>query len=169
MRIMLFSRDNLISSEIKKKMFDLLEMNMSKIAPIDKDRDEIFNEWEESLDKCILTGTRHILIMGQHQLRGYLSYSICYTNKDIFLNEIQIHSLFQIDGVTIRKLLSIFLNEIQEYRSWNIKTYVNHRNENSNKLALKIGFELEEITERGRRYILSVETILSKFSSILKR
>lgn len=104
----IYSKHYLIHHDIKQMMFELLEGNMSKIAPIHQDKAVIYREWEAYFDTSLQTGTKHIVITDQDKLRGYLTFTIRYASQDVIFHDVQIDPFFQRDGVTIGKLFFLF-------------------------------------------------------------
>lgn len=169
MKVTVFSKDNLMNESTIHKMFELLDTNMSKIAPLNLPKDAVFQEWLDSFYKGLREGTKHLVIMDRLCLKGYLSFTLREDKLIVHFNEIQISPFSQRDGVTVRKLLYGFLHEIKNYPAWTIRTYVNNLNSVSNKLAARIGFQLVEQTDRGRKYSVPVENMLDNMSYLFNR
>ena len=148
------------------QMFELTYVNMSKIIPSTRPQEEDYALWRESFDKNLRNGTKHILYFRNNVLCGYVSYTIRESSNDIYLNEIQIHPQSQGDGVTFRKLLSQFLNEIGICKADTIRTYANNLNQRCQRIIQNIGFSIEEQTDRGVRYMIGKKRLLKRFNHL---
>ena len=157
----------LMDEQTINQIFELTYMNMSKIIPSTRSKEEDYALWRESFDKSLGIGIRHILYFQRDILRGYVSYTIRESSNDIYLNEIQIHPQLQGNGVTFGKLLSQFLKEIETCEVDTIRTYANNLNQRSQRIIQKIGFSIEAETDRGIRYRISKARLLKRFSHIL--
>lgn len=150
-----------------RAMYDLLGSNMTSILGHDGPdwrTDDEFRKWKEGvLLDGLGKGTFHLLLVDGQGLRGFLSFSVPLAGTEIYVNEIQIRPSARNDGVTFRRLTERFAARIADLPQASIRTYANRRNENSQKLMRKAGFELHSEAERGTRFVASKTTVLAKF------
>lgn len=150
-----------------RAMYDLLGSNMTSILGHDGPdwrTDDEFQKWRKEI---LLDGlgkrTFHVLLVDGQGLRGFLSFSAPPTGSEIYVNEIEIRPSARKDGVTFRRLTERFAARIAELPQTTVRTYANHRNQDSQKLILKAGFGLHSQAERGARFVASKDALLAKF------
>jgi len=151
------------------QLHDLTYRNMTSIIPSSISKQEDYLLWRKSFDNNATIGTQHIIDLKDDVLRGYLSFTVRDSSKDIFINEVQIDPKYQGNGVTIGRLLLNFLREIQDCKFSIIRTYANNLNKRSQQLLQKIGFEVEGTTEKGIRFKISKEKLLIRYRNRLQR
>lgn len=89
-----------------------------------------------------------------------LLYSVDTGSGVVSVDELQIRADRQSDGVTLRRILGPFLDDLAELRCGCVRTYANKLNPVSPALARKLGFEECEETERGWRYRIEKDRLI---------
>ena len=145
------------------RMFELLYLNMTPLVPLNGTRAEIYAEWRTAFDKNLEEGTRHIVDAADGFVRGYASYTIRDIEKDVYLNEVQIHPQFQGRGIILKNLARAFLREIEDSPARTVRTYANRLNARSQELLERAGFVIEERVERGIRYQTDRQELCKRF------
>lgn len=154
---------NLPEDSVLRSMFELVYLNMQMINPVPGTPDEVYAGWRESWERRWREDDiRCILNQDGGVLRGFIIYCCDKHSRIISIDELQIHPDFQRNGVTFRRLMSQFLSDIDASNCDTIRTYANKLNPFSPKLALKLGFEVYDETERGWRYRISKTVITEK-------
>jgi hypothetical protein len=148
-----------MDEDLIKHLHDLTYRNMTSIIPSSISKEEGYGLWRKSFDRNITEGTRYIVDLHNNYLRGYLSYTIRSSKKDIYLNDIQVEPLYQGNGVTAGRLFHEFLREIRDCEWHTIRTYANNLNSLSQHILQKLRFEVESRTERGLRYRIEKEKL----------
>jgi RimJ/RimL family protein N-acetyltransferase len=138
---------------VAEAMCELAGANMSAIIPSTRTKAEDRALWFESFERGLRGGTRHILHWdGDGVLCGFLSFTVRPESDDVYLNEVQIKSGAQGHGVVLARLLGQLVTALREVTVSAVRTYANRLNGRSQKLCEKMGFSVEECTERGIRY-----------------
>jgi len=156
-----------IPDEVVRQMSDLLGSNMTRLTGcthIDWQSDANFQKWKHKVFLGdVQKHTRHILLVDDDGLKGFISYTVPPEASAIYLNEIQIRASAQGDGVTLRVLILRFLDEARRLPHKSVRTYTSKLNDRAQHLIEKAGFRLEEQTERGFRYTASKGNLLARF------
>jgi hypothetical protein len=151
-----------------RQMYDLLGSNMVPIiggTGPEWRSDAEFYKWRDGVFLGeVQKDTRHILLLDETGLRGFLSYTAASDGVDIYLNEVQIRESCRADGATLRRLLRTFADRVRELPHEFIGTYSNKANSRVHTLATKCGFEKVDEAERGVRYRMPGTTFLTKYS-----
>lgn len=133
-----------------RQMFDILSENMQRVNPVPGRPEEIFAAWRDSWQRrMIREDIKCILHRVDGVLRGFALFCFDDASGVISIDELQLHRLSQRDGVTFRKVASLFVSEIEQSCCDTIRAYVNKRNTIPLPLATKLGFEVCGETERG--------------------
>ena len=175
LRIVEIDADNVkrrpVAETTIRKMYDLLGSNMARIIPTsgpDWETPEEFEKWKRDvfLDK-LRKRTRHILLLDNDNLKGFVSYTVPVEGTEIYLNEVQIKPHAQGDGVTSKRLLSYFLEQIDGLAYGSVRTYTNNLNERAQRLIEKVGFKRESETDRGIRYTITKRVLQDRLRRLI--
>ncbi|MFA6135234.1 MAG: hypothetical protein WC869_14570 [Phycisphaerae bacterium] len=153
-----------VTEDMVRRMYELLGTNMTQVVndfPADWRAEDEFQKWRtEVFLGSVQRHTRHLLLSDSMGLRGFLSYTPLPDGDDIFINEVQIRSSCQGDGVTIRRLMREFAKQVAILPHHRLVAYANKANGRSQRLATKIGFHSNNETARGYSYEMPKQTIL---------
>lgn len=162
-----------VGDKIIRQMYELLGSNMTQVIPTsgsDWRSDAAFAKWRKDVfERNLSEGTRHLLLFDQRGLRGFVSYTAPPGAKEIYLNEFQIQPYAQCDGVTFKRLLFHFMNQINELPHASVRTYTNKHNGRAQRLIEKVGFQRGTQTRRGIRYTVRKDALCDKLCGLGKR
>lgn len=149
-----------------ENIFDLTERNMSAVLGSTSTREEDYVQWRESFDRNLRVGTRYLLCEKDGLLRGYLAYTHRPSQRDLYVNEVQIHPQFRRSGITLRRLVTVFLDAVEHCECDTVRTYANGRNVLSQTILCKMGFEVTTETERGIRFCVDKALLVSRLNRL---
>lgn len=124
------------------------------------------SSWHKYLLINLEKGVRYIIFEDENDIKGYLVWHD--HDNDVHFYDLIIRPDCQRDGVTLRKLLETFANDIAKKTFENLIAYTNFKNDRMNKILLKHGFEVRQVKTRGTVYSIDINKFLVKFTKKLK-
>lgn len=150
------------------QMFELIHANMCTLMPTENTKEQDYKLWRQAFDEGLQNGMKHIPYHRDSDLKGYISYVVSDADSTVHLCEFQICPQYQRNSVAFRVLFSRFLREIKDCAANAVRTYANDRNPVSQSLIEKLGFEPEEKTRNGKRYVVSKESLIKCLSRLVE-
>ncbi|MCK5757833.1 MAG: GNAT family N-acetyltransferase [Clostridiales bacterium] len=136
-----------------------MESSFKQILTLTPESDE---SWYKYLKLNLDKGVRYIMIEDSGSIKGYLVWY--FQDDEVQFYDLIIHPDYQCDGSTLRKLLTIFANDIKDKGFAKIVAYTNIKNDRMNKLLIKRGFEVRQVRTRGTEYYIDINKFLNKFN-----
>lgn len=119
------------------------------------------DSWYKYLNINLDKGVKYRILMENSRVRGYLVWF--HTDDEVQIYDLIIHPFYQCDGITLRKLLQAFADDIRFKGFKTLIAYTNLKNERMNKLLIKRGFKVRRTHVRGTIYYIDLKEFLIKF------
>lgn len=134
---------------IARDIFDILENNMSRIAPTGLTAEENYRCWYSSVSEGLKKAPRQIvLIQDGGKLIGFFQY---YTNSETFMmEEFQLRPEYHGTGI-FRALYAFVIPCIPEHPPC-IEAYASIRNDRSIGILQKLGLKKQNLNKTGHSW-----------------
>ena len=150
-----------------RRMSDLLGSNMTRVigeTGVDWQSDAGYEKWKRDVFLGdVQKDTTHLLALDSEGLRGFVSYTVPPEGEGVYVNEVQIRPSAQADGLTLKRLLAVFLRDLERLPHTSVQAYTNNLNPRAKKLLKKAGFQTVRQTERGFQYTAQKKALLERF------
>ncbi len=139
-------------------MYNIISDNMNEIAPTGNSKEEDYSNFKKyMLLELENENKRWIGAFYDNELIGYFLYKM--KEKYINIDEIQIKKEHQSDKCTFIKLFKSILDDEDNFRDYDVITYVNDKNIKSKAIVEKFGFHFLEKKGKGSKYITSYNNL----------
>ncbi|MDX1359101.1 MAG: hypothetical protein R3232_09745 [Clostridia bacterium] len=115
--------------------------------------------WYEWLNIYLDKGVRYI-ILEDDGIRGYLVWF--YEGDEVQIYDLAILPEYQMDAITLRRLLAEFINDIRKYNFKSMIAYTNLKNKRMNGILRKRGFKVVKVKERGTLYRIDIDKLFQR-------
>jgi len=119
------------------------------------------SSWYKYLNINLDKGVRYIILVDEQIVRGYLVWH--NHNDDVHIYDLVISPDYQCDGVSLRRLLKSFAQDVSDSEYSKLVAYTNFKNDRMNGLLKRQGFSVSEIKARGTVYTTDINKFIKKF------
>jgi hypothetical protein len=125
------------------------------------------DSWWYYLKKNLDNEIKYILLTKDKRVQGYLVWN---QKKDVIeIYDLYIRPEYQMDIITLRKLLKEFAEDISTLDASKIWAYTNYKNKRMNSILRRHSFSESQRKRNGTVYISDIENFKNKFVKEDKR